>query len=935
MSLLEDSDYLISHLRSTYLDIFRDGIGEKIIRPVPAYLRNEEHHDWQNQYLSIIMRSESPPIPTDTLSDTLIPYKRKKKGINVTNSSDEEDLSILRNGGRDGRLLNNTKRVFSGRKRASTLPSLSSPTLTTCTKTLSSQWGDNIRGSRARSEDSCDSLSEFTHTQSEGIPSIMNELSFGDTRNDSVINNNYEDLEDSISNIENENDDYENDYGNDFEVGYDFEGSGEDENVDGIEDKEANDNNFVEAVNCVSRNTNDISDYDHMTTTGSIDTRVIADTSMAESSEEYSDLSGLTDEDESDMEDDIKLAAKQLKPHQPSALDDPSLSASATNSASILNDSIHQRQMSLDVINSRFIGSTPRQMSGSVRTPRLKLKLSVERLPKLYFGKSDSFSYDDSSQYLDQPIGSKLSHTAIANTEPKLSQKPSSTNLLSDLSSSASFVSSSFISTRKKDVNVHTNTLEYLIESSMDLPATKIETFDLENSINDESSLSRMLQNLKHSVKPQSSNLTAQIKIKQSEFDNPLEEYIGASGKSEQKPLRLKIFMPSCSEPRRPWEVVVKGDADVANAIGYALYRYKEERRIPPLPIEKCDANQWNLCIVEEDGEPDEDFPALNRNRIISAYSFDEFALVEATPEQVKENERITPNKVTQYKNNAAKSGNMDSMILDFGSTPKLKVESVVLHIFQYPFHEDLSTSLLTLSTTLETYIAEILDKVCAKRYLDVALYSLKIVGTKIVVANDRTIKSLQGHYDLELTPKRVISTANGYILPSKTTDPNTPFLKSTYCGNPGKSMASTLPFKNNDILNNDNFSKHIRNYSVVRDALTEPLSSATYQKYHIWRRQPMSFISRHERVLAIDGEYVHIMPSDDKTWFESPKTSSFHVKQITNCKQSKKVPNNFKILVMKANGPKRYDLEATSHSQAAEIVTKIRKLVAKHRMDS
>jgi len=61
-----------------------------------------------------------------------------------------------------------------------------------------------------------------------------------------------------------------------------------------------------------------------------------------------------------------------------------------------------------------------------------------------------------------------------------------------------------------------------------------------------------------------------------------------------------------------------------------------------------------------------------------------------------------------------------------------------------------------------------------------------------------------------------------------------------------------------------------------------------------------MSFMSRHERILAIDGEYVHIMPSDQKTIFESPKTTSIHISAIIGCKVYKKAPANFKIAVMK-----------------------------------
>ncbi|KAK9318928.1 stress-activated map kinase interacting protein 1-domain-containing protein [Lipomyces orientalis] len=138
------------------------------------------------------------------------------------------------------------------------------------------------------------------------------------------------------------------------------------------------------------------------------------------------------------------------------------------------------------------------------------------------------------------------------------------------------------------------------------------------------------------------SNLTALIQLSQASAKNPFEIYTSASGVGELKPLHLKLYRPTSSSPSLPFEVVVKPYATVADTIGYALYRYWEEKRKPELIEDECDVNSWTLRIVEEDGEPDRDFPALDRTRIISAFSFDEFALVEATPSQVKENQIVT-----------------------------------------------------------------------------------------------------------------------------------------------------------------------------------------------------------------------------------------------------------------------------------------------------
>ena len=138
-------------------------------------------------------------------------------------------------------------------------------------------------------------------------------------------------------------------------------------------------------------------------------------------------------------------------------------------------------------------------------------------------------------------------------------------------------------------------------------------------------------------LQPNVSALTALIKAKEqnSQEGNHLAElYAVFSGKGDLKPLNLKIFRPTSEEPLRPIDVVVRQDATVAETIGFSLYRYWEEGRTPSLKKEECDANVWTLRIMEDEGTVDDDFPALERNRPISRFQFDMFALVEATPDQ-------------------------------------------------------------------------------------------------------------------------------------------------------------------------------------------------------------------------------------------------------------------------------------------------------------
>lgn len=90
--------------------------------------------------------------------------------------------------------------------------------------------------------------------------------------------------------------------------------------------------------------------------------------------------------------------------------------------------------------------------------------------------------------------------------------------------------------------------------------------------------------------------------------------------------------------------------------------------------------------------------------------------------------------------------------------------------------------------------------------------------------------------------------------------------------------------------------------------------------------------LARQERVLAIDGVYIHIMPSANKAMkvvFDSGKTSSYHIKSIADCQQSAKTSSIFKIVLNRGAGNKRYDFEAESPRLAAEIVQTVKTLKA------
>jgi len=227
----------------------------------------------------------------------------------------------------------------------------------------------------------------------------------------------------------------------------------------------------------------------------------------------------------------------------------------------------------------------------------------------------------------------------------------------------------------------------------------------------------------------------------------------------------------------------------------------------------------------------------------------------------------------------------------------------------------------ISICVTTDTYIAEVLEQVCRKKHLDKDKFILLITGVSNAVASlDRTVASLGERAELDLVRRRFVGASEGL---------------ADHPGSP-----STLNSPNAPVLIDGSLRTPTKKPKILQPALWAPdmLSSEDYLKFTVWRRAPMSFMSRHERVLALDGEYVHIMPSEQKTLlnaFESQsKTRSIHISAVIGCKTYRKAPCHFKILVMRPQKEtKRYDFEAMSEEQAEEVVQALRKAMSEYRM--
>ncbi|RPA94720.1 hypothetical protein L873DRAFT_1846464 [Choiromyces venosus 120613-1] len=436
--------------------------------------------------------------------------------------------------------------------------------------------------------------------------------------------------------------------------------------------------------------------------------------------------------------------------------------------------------------------------------------------------------------------------------------------------------------------------------------------------------------------------LTQLLKAKASEAANPMEEYQQFAGKGELAPITLKLYIPY-SKSSSPFEVIIKrtrkvqsGDTTVAEAIGFTLCKYIEDKKEPELRDELCDINKWVLRMVD-DGEPDEDFPPLERTQPITVYIAQggrrgrggvaklegEFALVEATGDQYLENERTTPSANPPKKKPATIQPTLTipttELIPPTPSTPFQISPSTITLTSTFPIIPPTpntpSTPLaptktlrihisptstfahsIPLTIPLTTPLSQILHQICLKKSLQPDQHILRITNAPslAILPLNAAVSTLGAQTDLDLVRN-----------PTLPPPPPAPAVPQT----PAREEEAYVP------------------------------PEADYHRFTLYRKSttPISFLSRHyERVLAMDGEYLHIQ--------SARKTKSVHVSTIIGAKVCGKGGVGVKVFVWRGSGAgggggvggvsggggvgkeRKFEFEAGSAEVAEEVVGVVRR---------
>lgn len=422
------------------------------------------------------------------------------------------------------------------------------------------------------------------------------------------------------------------------------------------------------------------------------------------------------------------------------------------------------------------------------------------------------------------------------------------------------------------------------------------------------------------------------LRAKKTKPKNPVEVFARLSGKGVPDPLYIRIYAPFSAKSDKPIEMPLlknvqdndsgeKPQVTVADAIGLSLWRYGEEGLTPALDETKLNVNRWTLRMIE-DGEVDYDFPALSRTRPIVDFTsnnnrgargrsrekpYDEFALVEATDAQFRENQNLTPKydilistikeedplAPPEAQSQADKKilgttpGLISKptvapadkpMIPTFQSTPRMGPQKLLkIHFTSLEAFSQVNT----IEVTTDTYLAEVLDTVCKRWKLDKAYHILKVSGTNTIAPVDRTVEALGPRTDLDLIRRRFANDgALGIAGSPGSSSPNAPLM-----------LASETPKKGGKGMP----PPRLHPLAQKQDLLT---ITTNHRRYNVVRKQPMSFAPSHQRVLLIDEEYMHILPGETgKTLFESTgKTSRVPFSMIVGCKLSRRHPKTFRV---------------------------------------
>ncbi|CCE79453.1 Piso0_001517 [Millerozyma farinosa CBS 7064] len=539
---------------------------------------------------------------------------------------------------------------------------------------------------------------------------------------------------------------------------------------------------------------------------------------------------------------------------------------------------------------------------------------------------------------------------------------------------------------------------------------------------------------------PQKSNLSALIDSKFKNTDkNPLEYFAFAASDGGNHKTEINIFVPPSNKPIR--KVTVNDNIAISSCIGYILlFLYQIPSFKNEYEIKYMNPNLWRLELVDEDGENYGSFGILDRTRILRTYNNPkELALCRVTDKQEmlrNEKQSKLPLEFKQALIDLEKTSKNDESTSGYSvelskSEIDNKVELKIIINLSGAKYTSHNNRIIEFFMPIQATVGDLLRDVCNEHKMDSTKFCFREVqlqekgkdklsniqlgdsnmmnslstnlnqgilsATKSLKDSDSildltsntlelisknnpdiqsNVVSLSDPSHLGITPSELTLTTPTMISPAKQLEGKvnkTDKKDKKHNGHMSKSKSTAQSIKNTIRSNN-----YLDNILAGKNPELPTNINTIYFKWTVWRRKH-TLINKIEKSLIIDGDYIHLAPSDiivsNKNQMDNPflnnssqtnahlhhlhhynysnyytssmmKTSSFHVTQIIKLKRyvNSKNPNHFKIVINKQlDNPnpntkdskikKKYDLEAVNSSECEEIIHKINWVLQVYKM--
>eukprot|EP00834_Sanchytrium_tribonematis_P000541 NODE_10_length_61504_cov_0.956502.p13 type:complete len:474 gc:universal NODE_10_length_61504_cov_0.956502:27316-25895(-) len=211
--------------------------------------------------------------------------------------------------------------------------------------------------------------------------------------------------------------------------------------------------------------------------------------------------------------------------------------------------------------------------------------------------------------------------------------------------------------------------------------------------------------------------------------ENPLSKYSFVGGSTIESSLMLNIILPFSNSKLT---VQVIKSAMVSDVIGFILMKYIEKGIKPVLSKSHQNPDMYELKIADDDGEIDEDFPAVDKNRQMSVFQFKTFGLV------------------ALEKDNTANDG------------PKI----IFIRVHLYSTIDIRHTT--TVKCDPETLLSTIHETVCKKRQVSPDIYFLFLSDMKTSLDVSKSVSTLNGITELVMLRKSAGNSAGDVFLAKK-----------------------------------------------------------------------------------------------------------------------------------------------------------------------